>query len=249
MHFTTRQSRAQAMQWADIDLVEQCQRGDEHAWYAVVEKYEGLVCAALRRYRLSPQDTADLLQEVWVDLHSDLKSLRTGELAGWLFSVATHKCYHWKRRRQRKPQEQLNPSSQEPAAKDQLVPDWLEETERDRVIREIVADLPERDQRMVEMLFYQDPPTPYAEVARRLGLAEGSIGFMRANCLRKIRETLERRGFATKSEACANCRSLFCAHSRCDKRWSKTPQPPITIPVRTRRQNRRVNVPAFEMAS
>jgi DNA-directed RNA polymerase specialized sigma24 family protein len=45
------------------------------------------------------------------------------------------------------------------------------------------------------MLFYEDPPLPYAEVATRLGLAEGSIGFVRGRCLKKLREQLERRGF------------------------------------------------------
>ncbi len=206
-----------AWQPADIDLVEECLQGNEHAWYLVVEKYKNLVDSAPKRYRMNPQDAADITQEVWADLHSELRSVRAGGLAGWLMSVAAHKCYHWKRGRARKAEQQQAPV-REPAAREPLVPEWMERTEQAQVLRDIVAELPERDRRLVELLFYHDPPVPYAEVARELGLAEGSIGFMRANCLRKLREALERRGFATRSPECANCRVIFCVQWKCTKR-------------------------------
>ena len=41
------------------------------------------------------------------------------------------------------------------------------------------------------MLFYEHPKTPYAEVARRLGLAQGSIGFIRSRCLKRLQRNLE----------------------------------------------------------
>ncbi len=194
---------APAWRWADVDLVQECLQGNQRAWYAVVEKYRNLVYSAPRKYGMSPQDAADILQEVWVDLHSDLKSVRSEELAGWLVSVASHKCYRWKRRRTAKPEHQAAPSLPEPAAPEPLVRDWLQKTEEARVLRNTVAQLPERDRRLIELLFFQDPPAPYSEVARQLGLAEGSIGFMRANCLRKLREALEQNGFAGQTRSSA----------------------------------------------
>jgi RNA polymerase sigma factor (sigma-70 family) len=204
-------------QWDDVDLVEQCLRGNEHAWYAVVEKYKNLVYSAPRKYGMNPQDAADILQEVWVDLHSELGSLRSGRLAGWLISVASHKCYHWKRRRSRNEQQQAW-FVREPASREPLVREWMERVQQAQVLRNTIAELPERDQRLIQLLFYQDPPVPYAEVARQLGLAEGSIGFMRANCLRKLRAALKQSGFDIKSPACVNCRSVFCVRSKCEKR-------------------------------
>ncbi len=189
-------SPAPAWRWADVDLVQECLRGNQRAWYAVVEKYRNLVYSAPRKYGMSPQDAADILQEVWVDLHSGLKSVRSGELAGWLVSVASHKCYRWKRRRTNKAEQQAACSVPEPAAPEPLVRDWLQKAEEAKVLRDAVAQLPQRDRRLVDLLFFQDPPAPYSEVARELGLAEGSIGYMRANCLRKLREALERDGFA-----------------------------------------------------
>jgi hypothetical protein len=45
------------------------------------------------------------------------------------------------------------------------------------------------------MLFFEQPPLPYAEVARRLGLATGSIGFIRGRCLERLRKLLMESGF------------------------------------------------------
>jgi DNA-directed RNA polymerase specialized sigma24 family protein len=48
---------------------------------------------------------------------------------------------------------------------------------------------------MVSMLFFDDPPRPYQEVAKELGVASGSIGFIRGRCLKKMRQLLEEKGF------------------------------------------------------
>ena len=182
--------------WSDEDLVEECLRGSQQAWSAVVEKYQNLVYSAPVKYRMTPQDAADIFQEVWVELHAELKNVRKpGALGSWLISVASHKCYHWKRKRLREAGQNVNGYDREAPAADPLYLEWKVEAERAQILRDTVARLPERCRRMVHLLFYQDPPTPYLEVARQLGVAEGSIGFMRGRCLQKLREDLERGGY------------------------------------------------------
>ncbi len=131
-----------------------------------------------------------------MELYSELKNLRKpGALGGWLISVASHKCYQWKRRRMRESEPQQTAADREPVAREPLFPEWKEQAERAQILRDTVAGLPERCQRMVHLLFYRDPPMAYAEVARLLGLAEGSIGFIRGRCLQKLRSSLLERGF------------------------------------------------------
>jgi DNA-directed RNA polymerase specialized sigma24 family protein len=48
---------------------------------------------------------------------------------------------------------------------------------------------------MMRLLFWENPPLPYAEVALRLGLATGSIGFIRGRCLDRLQKALEELGF------------------------------------------------------
>lgn len=176
--------------------MEECLRGNEEAWAAVVDKYKNLVYSAPIKYRMRPQDAADIFQEVWADLYAELGNLRKpGALGGWLISVASHKCFQWKRRREREGEQQPNAADAEPPSRELLFPEWKEQAERAQILRNCIAQLPERCGRMVQLLFYTNPPVPYVEVARELGVAEGSIGFIRGRCLEKLRKSLEREGF------------------------------------------------------
>jgi hypothetical protein len=47
---------------------------------------------------------------------------------------------------------------------------------------------------MIEMLFFETPPRPYVEVAAALGIAVGSIGFIRGRCLEQLRAVLQKSG-------------------------------------------------------
>jgi RNA polymerase sigma factor (sigma-70 family) len=181
--------------WNDKDLVKECLSGNQQAWVAIVEKYKGLVYSVPVRYRMAPHDAADIFQDVWLDLYSELPNLREpGALRGWLITVAWHKCYQWKLRRRRL-EKSTGEFEGEPAAESASVLDWKQRLEQEQMLREAVQTLPERCRVMVEMLFFQDPPVPYADVARQLGLAEGSIGFIRGRCLKKLRVALEQMGF------------------------------------------------------
>jgi DNA-directed RNA polymerase specialized sigma24 family protein len=51
-----------------------------------------------------------------------------------------------------------------------------------------------RCQEMIRMLFFEEPAKPYDEVAQSLGLATGSIGFIRGRCLKQMLRVLEELG-------------------------------------------------------
>jgi len=62
--------------------------------------------------------------------------------------------------------------------------------ERAEIVREAMAHLPGRWQRLMELLM-ADPPVSYAEISDQLGLPVGSIGPTRARCLARLRTLLE----------------------------------------------------------
>ena len=78
---------------------------------------------------------------------------------------------------------------------DLIPPDVLAEVEREQMVRDAIAQLPPRCRQMIEMLFFEHPPLPYNDVARRLSLATGSIGFIRGRCLKRLKKILEEKGF------------------------------------------------------
>jgi DNA-directed RNA polymerase specialized sigma24 family protein len=71
----------------------------------------------------------------------------------------------------------------------------LVQLEQEQTLREAISEMPRRCAQMIQMLFFDTPSRPYAEVASALGLAEGSIGFIRGRCLARLRKHLEAKGF------------------------------------------------------
>jgi DNA-directed RNA polymerase specialized sigma24 family protein len=71
----------------------------------------------------------------------------------------------------------------------------LAEVEKDQMVRDAIDQLPARCKQMIELLFFEHPPIAYAEIARRLQLARGSIGFIRGRCLKRLKKALEQKGF------------------------------------------------------
>jgi RNA polymerase sigma factor (sigma-70 family) len=183
--------------WSDERLVGACLKGDDAAWSALIDKYKNLIYSIARRYGASPEDAADIFQLVCVELFADLPKLRkTTAVRSWLISVATHQAYHWKLkyRKQTGREEALDDDERfgiDPIRR----PDVLQEIEREQMMRDATAQLSPRCQQMIHLLFYVEPPVPYAEVARRLGLATGSIGFIRGRCLEKLQKVLKKMDF------------------------------------------------------
>lgn len=182
--------------WDDERLVGACLAGDERAWQALIDKYKNLVYSVPRKYRMSSDDAADVFQAVWIEAYNDLPRLRqVGSLRTWLLTIASHQAFHWKRRYVRHQEREGTPIESpgfQPAA--EPGPDLIAEAEREQALRDAIQQLSERCRDMVRMLFFEDPPVPYAEVAARLGLAIGSIGFTRGRCLERLRRALPHGG-------------------------------------------------------
>jgi RNA polymerase sigma factor (sigma-70 family) len=189
-------SSVPAGDWDNTKLVSACLAGDDRAWMVLVNRYKNLIYSIPIRYGVTPQDAADIFQTVCLDLFNELPRLRDADaLQGWLMRVTTHKCYHWKRKRSSREDEFDEDSIDTLSAHEPIPPDMLAELEKDQLVRDAIEQLPARCQQMIELLFFEHPPIPYAEIARRLQLASGSIGFIRGRCLQRLKKVLEQKGF------------------------------------------------------
>ena len=178
----------------DEKLVQDCLNGDENAWNTLIDKYKRLIYSVPVKYGLSPDDAADIFQNVCVDLFQNLSKVRKIEsLRSWLITVATHKCFHHKK--QQKPNVELDAMEQEVAEDIAAVPQVMAEVEEEQAVRDAIEKLSPRCAELVKMLFFQQPPLPYIEVAQKLGLATGSIGFIRGRCLNRLQKILAELGF------------------------------------------------------
>ncbi len=181
--------------WTDQRLVGSCLRGDEQAWSILVDKYKSLVYSIAIKYGAPPDEAADLFQTVWVDVYKELDSLRKqGSVRSWIISVTRHKCYHWRQKHQREAIRRSGIANLESDDRLAVDPVSLDEMERDQLVREAIFTLPERCRELIQLLFYSQPPLRYREVAQQLGLAIGSIGFIRGRCLKRLQRSLVKQG-------------------------------------------------------
>ena len=185
-----------ASTWSDTRLVAACLDGDERAWAALIAKYKNLIYSVPLKYGATPEEAADIFQSVCLDLFTELPRLRNTEaLRGWLVTVAARLSFHWKQKRRRRAEHELSDLEEDRLeAQGIAAADLLEEVEREQLIREAVAELPPRCREIIRLLFYEQPPLAYRDLAGRLGLATGSIGFIRGRCLKRLQRSLERMG-------------------------------------------------------
>lgn len=181
----------------DARLVQACLRGDEQAWAALLDKYKRLIFSIPTRQGISRDDAADIFQRVCLLLLAELPHLRHAEaLPMWLIRVTSRECARWRRlERPYADSETADDALASAADAAPAVDELLAHVKDEQQLRDAVTALPPRCRDLIQMLFFESPARPYREVAAALGLAGGSIGFIRGRCLTRLRRELGRLGF------------------------------------------------------
>ena len=182
--------------WPDARLVRECLGGGEEAWCALISKYKNLIFSIPVKYGFSADESTDIFQAVCLDLLSELPKLRKVKaLPKWIMQITAHKCFH--RKQQERRTEVSDPNDKQfekstPARAEEI----LREAEDEQGLRQAMSELTPRCRQLVHMLFYDEPARPYQEIAETLGIAVGSIGFIRQRCLERLRKRLLEEGFS-----------------------------------------------------
>src|ERR1700723_1081264 len=182
--------------WPDARLVSECLDGSEEAWRALIFKDKNLIFSIPIKYGFSTDDSTDIFQAVCLDLLSELPKLRKVKaLPKWIMQITAHKCFHRKQQQQRT--EVMDPAAKEfQKSTPPRAQEARQEAEDEQSLRQAMAELPPRCRELVHMLFYDEPVRPYQEIAATLGIAVGSIRFIRQRCLERLRKRLLETGFA-----------------------------------------------------
>ena len=178
----------------DTELVSACLSGDEQAWSELIDRYSRLIFSIPLRQGLTREEAGDVYQAVCLDLVAELPKLRDPQaLPAWLIRTTSRKVGKWRRRHERFVPDEGDIAESAPD-QDELPDLLIEHYERTQALRHGIEALPDRCRAMVRMLFFETPARPYKDVAQALGVATGSIGFLRMKCLDKLRSVVERFG-------------------------------------------------------
>jgi RNA polymerase sigma factor (sigma-70 family) len=189
-----RRQLERALALTDEQLIKRCLDGDPEAWSALIDRYKSLIYSIPVRLGMY-QDAGDIFQVVCVALLSKLPQLREHRaLPKWLMQTCYHECLRYGRAARR--EAELDPADAErPLNTVTLQEQTLIQFEEEQTLRDAISEMPARCGHMIRMLFFEAPARPYEEVAKQLGIATGSIGFIRNRCLARLRKHLEKKGF------------------------------------------------------
>lgn len=173
--------------------------GDPGAWEAFVTRYESLVYSVPRRMGLGTEECNEVFQETWASLVDQIQAIRApAALPAWIRTTARRQAWILLRRRSHdgsldEVREEQTPESELPGPLPSLI-----DLEQQQHVREALEEL-ERSggtcAALLRALFQEEPRPSYGELARRLGVPEGSLGPNRGRCLARLAEILERRGW------------------------------------------------------
>jgi len=183
----------------DAALVARCRRGEGAAWEVLVRRYQRLVFAVVRRVGLDEHAAADVFQTVFTRLLEHLPRISDPQrLQAWIVTTAKREALLAVRRSRRtvsmtRAEDDDGEAAEWDIADDALLPeDALAEMQQHHLLRNAMDRLEERCRELLLMLFRDDgDKLPYEQVARRLGVAVGSIGATRSRCLAKLRRLVE----------------------------------------------------------
>lgn len=189
----TRSGAADGVTGSVADLLPRVSDGDPAAWEEVVRRYDKLVSATVRSFRLQDADALDAIQTTWLRLAENAHHvLRSERLGGWLAATARHECLRILR--QTKPSPGPLETVADTVADHAVGPEQRAiEGDAARTLWNLVEELPTRQRTLLRALF-TDHPRPYAEVAHIAGIPPGAIGPTRARALQHLREKLDEYG-------------------------------------------------------
>jgi RNA polymerase sigma factor (sigma-70 family) len=190
------------------DLVRRARLGDQTAWEDLVEQFSSLLWWVARQAGLTENDGADAVQVTWLRCFEHLHDIKEpARLPAWLITTCRRESLRIRQLARRFPPTDslaaasimamssaslvssvspLSPMSSL-TAEDDPAAEVVMAAERNAVIREAIASLPERQRKLLSALMEDDSNTSYANVAASLEMPISSIGPTRARALRRLR--------------------------------------------------------------
>lgn len=181
----------------DEALVLACRRGDTSAWEQLILRYQRLIYSIPRRAGLSEDLAAEVFQNVFAKLLEKIDQLEQPDrVKAWLVTSARRETWAFSRR-ERTSHISIEDSDEtvETLLDQAMTPDEeVLRIEEQHQVYMAVMGLGDRCRILLSLLFYEVDPPSYAEIARRLDMAESSIGAIRGRCLQKLRQRLVGKG-------------------------------------------------------
>lgn len=175
----------------DAALLAACLTGNEDAWSQLVERYTRLVYSIALKSGLSEQDSAEVVQNVFIIVLRRLESLQdASRFSAWLITTTHRESWRLKkslREHALNDDFELIDDDDGPAAQ---VVAWDEAA----IVHRALHRLDGRCRQLLTLLFLDGSDPGYKEISANLGISMGSIGPIRGRCLKRLKVILAEYG-------------------------------------------------------
>jgi RNA polymerase sigma-70 factor (ECF subfamily) len=177
-------------------LVERTLEGDQDAFGALVEKYQGAVYGLAVHLTGRYADAEDIAQEVFLTSYKSLSKLKDrAKYGSWVRGITCRLCKNWLRKEEKRRKDQMQADADEMSTFDSkllMVPKSfereLEVAETHKAVQEAIASLPEKYQLPVTLRYLQE--LSYQEIARFMGVSVGTVRGILYRANKLLREEL-----------------------------------------------------------
>ena len=174
-------------QVSDVELIRNCQQGDEASFRILVDRYKDRIYTAVYRILGNVQDAEDIAQEVFVAAYRAISSFDVSrKLLPWILKIATNLSIDHLRRKHPQIISLDSPEAAEVQWNEYPLED-VEASELLQLTEQLVTQLPDKYRAAVSLYYTQD--LTYNEVADILDIPVGTV----KTYLHRAREILKAR--------------------------------------------------------
>jgi RNA polymerase sigma-70 factor (ECF subfamily) len=160
----------------DEDVAQAVQRGDVEAYGVLVERYSERMLRYARRFLLNPEDSQDLVQDVFIKVYENIRSFDPSRrFSPWIYRIAHNEFVNAIRKRKREPLSyfDLDTLFPHPIAKETADRDASEQETR-RALEKSLAVLDPKYREPLVLYYFEE--MSYQEIADVLRIPVATVG-------------------------------------------------------------------------
>lgn len=197
------EQRRSRREWDQEDeaLLRDISQGDADAFRRLFQRYYPRVYAFVLRRLGDSTSAEDTTVETFAELWRTAKRFRgDSRPSTWIYGIAHFKALAARRAAMRNKRSKVIPVDFETlsrAPSPEVLQDHVESREEVRRVRQAIQALPQRYRQVIELAFFEN--LPYSEIARRLGMAEGTVKTQISRARDRLRKQLANMQVANES--------------------------------------------------
>ena len=177
----------------DSEAVALCQNGDREAFRHLVEQYKDLLFGTAVLMTGNRAMAEEQVQEALLSAWRGIRGFRQGKpVKPWLLRILVNTVLAWRRKRSVSTVYLTDDNPREPDATDGDPAETLEALEKRLALRKAIANLSPEHRQVVALRYFAWLTVP--EVARTLGVREGTVKSRLSRALGNLRRQLDEDG-------------------------------------------------------